>query len=221
MSFIRPACDVSENNGEPEWLPINWGRVVASKEVELVMARACLGTSRPDHAFAVKWAALRRTPLIQAAYCYCIPGMAPTLLADARAHAHYLWQMVMLQGGPHKDDLPPMLDVEITNGLAATQLQEWTDASLTELQSLSGRIPILYSNEWFLGYYLGPLLKKWPILVSAYQLKEPTLEPRVGWQYENNGYIPGIQTPVDRDWWSGPWPGTVEWQSTFVKKGGV
>ena len=214
--------DISENNGEPQWLPIDWPAVVRTGHLNGVIVRAALGILRPDHAFATNWQALRQSPLIQGVYSYCVPTGGPTLLANARAHAEYLWRLVEQQGGPHADDLPPMLDVEITNGLTATQLTEWADTALTALQAVSGRVPVLYSYEAFFTEFLAPLVHHWPILVSAYQLRPPALRPSVGWQYTNASRVPGIATPVDRDhWWTGAWPGTAAWTQTFVSTKGA
>ncbi|MCL8207169.1 MAG: glycoside hydrolase family 25 protein [Actinomycetia bacterium] len=208
MPAGRRVIDVSENNGTATWLPIDWAQVVASRQVEGVYVRASLGALRADQAFSRNWAALRRSPLLQGIYVYALPGATPNVTAHAQHQAQFVWGILRQNGGPHQDDLPPMLDVEVTGGLAPATLQAWTAAALAELSALAGKPAVLYSDEWFLVTYLKPLLAQHPIWIAAYQAQCPSLPGAhvVAWQFSPRGRIPGIHTPVDCDEWYGPWP---------------
>src|SRR5699024_11840170 len=51
------------------------------------------------------------------------------------------------QVGNHS--LPPVLDLEVAEGKSPEQLSAWTREFLTELESLTGRTPMVYTYRYF------------------------------------------------------------------------
>lgn len=211
MPELYATVDLSENNGFQDWLPIDWplllrsNPTVGGQPLYGVRTRAALGALRPDYAWATNWQALRASDKFQGAYQYCLPDTAPTIIAHAKNHARFLWGLIEAQGGAHADDFPPALDIEVANGLTPTQLTQWAETAWDELRILSGTQPRVYSDVWFLETYLKPLIGQVPLWVAAIQPQAPAL-PHVEWQW---GWtrLPGIQTKVDADWYTGPLPG--------------
>lgn len=206
--------DISENNGMPGWLPPNWPLAIQTHTFDVCAVRAALADIRQDYAFRQNWEALRASPRIQGAYQFCQPGYSPTLQANAQAQARFLWAQIQDLGGAHPDDLPPMLDVEIAEGLSPVDLQQWTTTALTELAQLSGRKTLLYTYSAFLAEYLSPLIGAWPLIIAQYSPEPPAVtQGRVGWQYTSQSTVPGFRTPIDRDhWWTGGLPSQPGWE---------
>ena len=113
---------------------------------------------------------------------------------------------VSVVGSQHgRQQLPPVLDLEQTGGLSATNLRSWVQSWLTETQHLTGRTPMIYTgpNFWktamgntsaMSGYHL------W--LASWTSAKTPGVLPGgwstwTMWQYTDAAKVAGITGSVD------------------------
>ncbi|MGH2612071.1 MAG: glycoside hydrolase family 25 protein [Rhabdochlamydiaceae bacterium] len=70
------------------------------------------------------------------------------------------------------------------------------------VQSNSGKKPILYSTEDFLGNTLSNLRLDMPLWLARWSDKQPE-KKWTFWQNSNSGKIPGIVGPVDTDQFNG------------------
>ncbi len=183
--------------------PISWNLLPAQGYKWAVM-KAVQGTTYTDPAFAQDWAAAGNAGLIRGAYDFADPTSRP---ADAVAEAKHL----IAVSGPlrAKNTLPPVLDLEVSNGLTPTQLVAWTRAWLDTAQALTGRRPIIYTGLYFWTSAMAnsTAFTGYPLWLAAYRSTPP---PAPGgwpnftmWQYTSTGHVNGIPGSVDLDRFAG------------------
>ena len=104
---------------------------------------------------------------------------------------------VILESG----DLPPVLDVEVTDGVDPEDLVKRVKTWLEIIEMEYQIRPIIYTNLKFYNNYLADFLPEYPIWIARYnQYFEPLLtngEEWKFWQYGNRGRVEGIQGDVD------------------------
>ncbi|GAB1403428.1 hypothetical protein MASR1M74_06060 [Lentimicrobium sp.] len=105
--------DVSHHQGK-----INWTEVaekdISGKHISFVFIKATEGVTRQDRHFMHNWKKAGEAGLIRGAYHFFHPSR------DAAAQAENFIKNVQLQPG----DLPPVLDIEVTNRKTKTQIVE-------------------------------------------------------------------------------------------------
>lgn len=125
---------------------------------------------------------------------------------DPRAQAqHYAAQYN--QVGNHS--LPPVLDLEVAEGKSPEQLSAWTHEFLNELQSLTGRTPMVYTYRYFWIEQMNNSQEfaNYPLWLAAYQSTAP--QPVGGWdkldmwQRSDAGRVNGIAGNVDLNLFNG------------------
>jgi len=127
-----------------------------------------------------------------------------TAVSDARA-------FVSRYAATARGTLPPMLDIEVTDGLSAGNVVAWIRTWVNAVRGTTGRTPIIYTGGWFWGRYLhNPRgFSDAPLWMADYEptLKSPHLtgdwSHSTFWQYADNGRIRGIRGAVDMDWFHG------------------
>jgi len=101
-----------------------------------------------------------------------------------------------------KHVLPPMLDVEVSNGLNVKEMKARVKQWLNYVSGKLNCRPLLYSNGDFWKQYLGNGFDKYSFWLADYA-KKPNLPAGLKkwrvWQYENTGYVNGIDGYVDHD----------------------
>jgi GH25 family lysozyme M1 (1,4-beta-N-acetylmuramidase) len=181
--------------------PIDWNAAHASG-VSFVLIKATEGTGYTNPFFAADRDAATRAGMVVGAYHYARPaGPISTAVEQAR---RFIAVAGLARTAGH---LAPALDLEDSGGLDPTALAAWVHAFLEEVESETGRTPILYTYRsfWtdrmansrdFAGYPIwyafynneaspGPLPGGWP----AWTL----------WQYSSTGTVPGIANSVDQN----------------------
>lgn len=133
-------------------------------------------------------------------YHYARPG------GDPRAQAqHYASQYN--QVGNHS--LPPVLDLEVAEGKSPEQLADWTREFMNELETLTGRTPMMYTYRYFWIEQMANTQEfaNYPLWLAAYQSTAP--EPVGGWnkldmwQRSDSGRVNGIAGNVDLNLFNG------------------
>ncbi len=211
LASISPAAadngiDVS-NWQHPYGAAINWQQVKDSGR-SFVFIKATGGPTggagnTTNAYFASDWAAAGSVGLLRGAYQAAQPALPVS--DSALLQARYFVSVTGSMQGAH--DLPPVLDIEHSNGLNPAQLVEWLHDWLNEVEHLSGRRPIIYTglSFWnsatggssdFAGYRLW--FARYVSGTSPGQL--PTGFPTwTFWQQSNTGTVPGISSAVDLD----------------------
>lgn len=107
-----------------------------------------------------------------------------------------------------KGDLPPVLDLELSNRTMRREgkkVLEYSHKWLEAMEKHYGVRPILYTYESFYNDYLvGKGFEKYDFFIARYN---PEIQPRVPhleiWQFSESGKVEGITTNVDLDLFMG------------------
>ncbi|MFT4923982.1 MAG: lysozyme [Phenylobacterium sp.] len=187
--------DVSHYQGT-----VHWSKVAADK-LPFAIAKATGGETYTDPNFHNNWHGMRENGIIRGAYHFFYAGDDPVDQA-----LNYLKTV----GSFKKTDMPPLLDVEITDGVAADELLKRVLVWLAEVEKRTGRIPIVYSDVYFGQTYLtSPELAKYPLWIADYSADVqgvPSPWQQKGWslwQYSQSGKVDGIEGDVDMDQFNG------------------
>jgi lysozyme len=103
--------------------------------------------------------------------------------------------------------LPPMVDLEDSDGLDPDLLTDWAIRVLQWVEELTGVRPVFYTNRWFLANAVQPeRLSSWELSLAAYTDQAEWIDPRATWwQYAQNVRVPWApQGPVDLQRHRGP-----------------
>ncbi len=183
--------DVSHYQGDVDWFQVKAAGLV------FAFTKATQGTSEVDPRFAANWAGIRDVGLVRGAYHFLDPDQ------DAAAQAEHFLATVALEAG----DLPPVLDVEVTEGLSVEALDEAVRTWLEKVAAATGTQPILYSDLSFLESELAKAFGAYPLWIAKYASTPP--KPPAAWttwafwQYSDTGEVSGVDGQVDRDRYQG------------------
>ena len=151
------------------------------------------------------------------AYHYARPAEDP--IAQARYFAS------VINDGPALS-LPPVVDLEVDEGLGATQLSAWTQLFLNEVKARTGKTPMIYTYRYFWYEHMDntSAFTSYPLWLAAYQNQPP--KPVGGWdklsfwQRSESGHVLGINTPVDMNLYNGNSGQLAQFAAGDTKAGG-
>lgn len=184
--------DVSYYQGD-----IAWPRVRRAG-VRFAWIRAYDGLDVFDPQFVANWTGARDAKILRGAYQFFRPELSPIDQADA------LIRLLRTHG---LGELPPVLDIETTGGLAldavAARAKAWIDRVRAELKLE----PIVYTNYGMWRWRPATELGTQPLWLAHYTTQCPSIPAPWArwsfWQYTDAGRVPGIATPVDLDVFDG------------------
>jgi lysozyme len=199
--------DISRWQGEIDWA------AVRGAGTRFVYMKATEGGDHVDPAFQRNWEGARRAGIPRGAYHFvywCRP-----------AHEQAVWFKQQIPNDP--DALPPVLDVE-WNGHSRTCPQkvdrslalEKIQLMLTELEQLTGKKPVIYTDITFHKEVLEGQFNDYPYWIrSTAALPEAryTERPWSFWQFTTTGRVPGIKGDVDRNAFFGNEGEFVGWRT--------
>ena len=184
--------DVSEFQGT-----INWSAVKAAGK-QFAFIRVSDGTYQ-DPKFATNWAGAKAAGLLRGAYQFFRASDDPITIAD-----QFLAKMGPLGAG----DLPPTLDVEVTDGQSAATIRSRMEQWLAHVEQKTGRVPFIYVSPGFWPNLGSPNESHYRLWVANWGVSCPSL-PAGGWstwqmwQKADNGSVSGISGAVDLDEFNG------------------
>jgi lysozyme len=192
---VVKGVDVSYYQGTVDWQKVKQsGRVFA-------IARVSDGLSVVDSQFATNWPAMKQAGLVRGVYQFFRPARDPIAQADL------LLQKVQAAGGFQPGDLPPVLDVETVDGVAASTLRQRMQQWLDHVEQALGRKPMVYTAA-FMSDTVGTGFSKYPLWVANYGTSCPTMPDGWSgwkfWQSSSTGSVPGISGNVDVNDFNGP-----------------
>ncbi|OFP36723.1 glycoside hydrolase family 25 protein [Corynebacterium sp. HMSC071B10] len=180
--------------------PIDWRMVAGPGGQQFAFIKATEGTSYVNDFYAQDAQAANEAGIKVGAYHYARPATDP--IAQARHFAD------TINAGP-RNQLPPVLDLEVNEGLGPVQLAAWTQIFMAELEARTGRTPMLYTYRYFWYERMDNTnaFTRYPLWLAAYQNQPPA--PVGGWdhlsfwQRSDSGRVPGIDAVVDMNLFNG------------------
>lgn len=189
---------------------IDWPKVRATGQ-RFVIIKATEGETYDDPTFNDDWSGSRLSGLLRGAYCFFHPRQDPKKQADNFINA--------VQAQADRGELPPALDLEVTDGLTKDKIIPRVKAWLDAVEAAFGRKPMIYAGVSFLETNLsvaggGPpdWAKDYPFWLGWYPYEYTEamspLMPRgwfkwTFWQYSETGRLNGINTKVNLDVFNG------------------
>ncbi len=168
---------------------IDWPRIEQA-ELDFVFVKATEGATHIDSNFIKHWRYLENSKLKRGAYHFFRPKVA------VEDQIENFLNLVDYRPG----DLPPVLDVEVTDKVPMDKIilgiKEW----LTTVESKLHVKPILYTNQKFYNKHLLKSFTNYPLWIARYNNKPPELKNNATWtfwQYGNRGQLEGITTDID------------------------
>jgi lysozyme len=186
--------DVSHHNDEVAWTKVKGsGRSFA-------FARVSDGVTHPDTQFATNWPAMKKVGLVRGAYQFFRPTRDPIAQADL------LLSKLAAAGGLAKGDLPPVLDLEVTDDNPASVVVSKAKAWLSYVESKSGVKPIVYTGN-NMSETIGTNFADYVLWVAHYKVTCPRIPAGWStwqfWQDGEAGSVPGVGGEVDTDFFNG------------------
>lgn len=160
--------------------------------IEFVYLKATQGSEYVDPTYHAHVEKLNSTNILRGAYHFYEPA------EDAKAQAIHFLNVVAASN----NTLPPMLDVEITQGKSAEAIKKGVQTWLATVEKELGCRPVLYSYADFWRENLGVQFNNYPFWLADYSSKPDVphdLKNWRLWQYSDKGRVHGIDSHVDLD----------------------
>ena len=170
---------------------IDWSGV-ANAGFAFSIAKCTEGTTIKDQSFDSHWQAMADANLLRGAYHFFRPT------GNAADQAKFFCDSFELQ----KHDLPPICDVEDAGTMSVADLSKSVHAWLDTVQSITGRLPMIYTSVSFGNEHLDASFGGHPLWIARYAtVADPGIPHGFSswqlWQFEENGLVPGVPVPVD------------------------
>lgn len=186
--------DVSKFQGQIEWHEVQ-AMNVNNIHLGFVFIKATEGIDDADPQFQRNWKKAKSAGMICGAYHYFIPTKDGKMQAESFIHEAEL----------SSGDLPPVLDIEQSNGLADSVLKKEIMKWLTTTEEYYHVRPIIYTNIEFYNRHLGKDFDVYPLWVAHYyQEHKPNIHRDWSfWQHSDEGHVSGIMHKVDFNVYAG------------------
>ncbi len=180
--------DVSHYQGR-----IDWKAVSRDKKVGYVYLKATESNYLVDDTYSFNLSEARRHGIKVGSYHFFRPNV------DAASQYENFRQTV----NRRKQDLLPLIDVEVTGGVSVETLHKRLQEFLKLVTKEYGKRPLIYTgrnfyNKYFAGY---SAFKPYMFMIAQYTSDEPYLNDGrdfVMWQFTAKGRVSGIRGDVDR-----------------------
>ena len=186
--YTTHGIDVSRYQRKINWKLVSEMRDKGQK-ISFVIIKATEGTNLTDPYFKANWKGCEEYPLLRGAYLYFHPNRSGADQAE-----HFI-SKVDLESG----DLPPVIDIEETNGQSRETIQKELKACIKVLTAKYGEKPLIYSGVDFYSRHLSGVFDEYPFWAAHYEQRKA---PRIDrdwliWQHNCKGRVNGIEGEVD------------------------
>jgi len=100
-----------------------------------------------------------------------------------------------------KGDLPPVVDIEVSNGRSAAKIREGLKIFINRLEKHYTIKPIIYTNINFYNTYLKGSFEEYPLWIAGYfdhdRFYNEFSTSWIIWQHSEKGKVDGIKGNVD------------------------
>ena len=168
---------------------IKWDTVVM-QGIHFAFVKATEGRQHIDTLFCDNWSEMKRVGVKRGAYHF----FRPSVPADEQAQ-NFIEALDMEYG-----DLPPVIDIEVTDDLPREVIVENLKRLLYLVEVEYSIRPIIYTHFKYYNQYIAGEFTKYPIWIAKYGAIPPKLgagKEWLFWQYGNRGIIKGIDGYVD------------------------
>ena len=178
---------------------IDWSAVHAAG-IEFAFIRLSYGDVFRDPKFDRNWPAAKAAGVVRGAYQFFRPSDDVASQAD---------MMIEAIGTYEPGDLPPVLDVEKTDGYSPAQIASRVRTWVDRVHAALGVEPIIYTGSYFWRDHVGGAkgYDTDPLWIAQYTSQCPNLplpwHAWAFWQHSNVGRIAGITGRVDLDTFDG------------------
>jgi len=188
VNYAIHGIDVSRYQQNIDWKAV---QAMQDKQVKIGFAfiKATEGLGRVDAGFRRNWYNAKQAFLPRGAYHFFISSKSGKAQAE-----NYIETVNLLKG-----DLPPVLDIESTNGASAADIQQRALDWLLMIEKHYKVKPIIYTNVDFYENFLDGKFDDYPLWVAHYYVKDkPRIERKwTIWQHNEKGRVNGIDAFVD------------------------
>lgn len=182
--YIVQGIDVSHYQKDVDW------EKVAAQNLQFTFIKSTEGLEFKDSLFVKNWANSKKANLIRGAYHFFRPTLDVfTQFENFKSHTD-------LKIG----DLPPVLDVEVYDGVTEDSLVSRVKQWLQLAEDHYKVKPILYTYQKFYNNTLLGNFDEYPLWIARYnRYFEPNLiqSEWAFWQYGNKGKLDGVEGYVD------------------------
>lgn len=186
---IYKGMDVSEWQGNIDF------KKVKEDGIEVVYIRAGQGFSYEDEKFERNYKEAKKYDLKVGAYHYVTARNED----EARRQARFFVSLV----SGKKIDCKLAMDFEHFPNLSKSQINKISIAFLEEVEKLSGKKAVVYSDAYNANHTFEGEVTKYPLWIAQYGVEKPQNDGRwkywEGFQYTSKGRVSGIKGNVDRD----------------------
>jgi lysozyme len=188
--------DVSSSDGI-----VNWKAIWRAGH-RFAYVKASEGLTWHDPRFLENWSGAGLAGLLRGAYHYARPQPDRTGEEEAAFFCSVLGRV----GAARLGQLPPALDLEVSQGLGPAETHDWAAAFVDELRRSVGRAPVIYTGG-FWKTQLGDPDQSWgcPLWLAQYGTSDPVLPAAwtrwTIWQYTDSGHVadaPGKRFDLNR-----------------------
>lgn len=187
-NYAIHGIDVSRYQSSIDWAEVQ-AMQIKNINIDFCFIKATEGTESVDYRFHRNWIGSKENQIIRGAYHFF------NAAKSGKAQALNFIENVKLEPG----DLPPVLDIEQTNGANINDLQQRVNDWLNLIEAHYKIKPIIYTNVGFYKNYLSGKFDDYPLWVAHYLIKD---KPRISrnwifWQHNEAGHVNGIDAFVD------------------------
>ena len=186
---IYEGIDISEWQGNIDFTQVR------NSGIDIVYMRASEGPNYEDSCFEQNYAGAKANGIKVGFYHY-LTAMSNE---DAIIEADFFASVI----AGKSPDCRLAMDFESFNGLEVDEINQIGLTFMAELKKQTGKEVVIYSDTYNASYVFGGEITNYPLWVAQYGEPEPQANGNwdtwVGWQYTDEGEIPGISGYVDRD----------------------
>lgn len=185
--------DVSEFQGKIDWTLVE--TIEENHPLEFVFIRATAGNDRVDGQFKENWLGAKSRKMIRGAYHYYRPN------ENSLEQAQLFIKTVHI----HKDDLPPVLDIEkLPKGQSLDSLKIGLRRWLKAVEAHYKVKPIIYTGEKYYDDFLKEDFSDYLFWIANYNFyREKIGEDWLFWQFTEKASVSGIKGNVDVNIYNG------------------
>ncbi len=177
---------------------IDWAEVAADG-VDFAFIRVSDGTGFLDPDFDYNWEGAAGVGIVRGAYQFFRPDQGGVEQAEL---------LLDVMGPLGADDLPPVIDVEATEGFSPSEIADEIGLWIDTVEAAIGRAPIIYTSPYFWNNSVeSDDFADYPLWIANWEVSCPNLPDPWSdwafWQDSDDGSVSGISGVVDTDYFNG------------------